>query len=241
MKKVLLATMLAASASSAFAQDITFAMEASYPPFETTNVQGDIVGFDVDIANAICKEIGATCHFKNLPFDALIPGLIRNRGGYQASISAIDITAARAKKVAFSDAYYDSSASFIALKDTKDLSQAKTVGVQNGTTFQQYIVAEKKDMEPKAYASIQQAILDLKNGRINALFGDTAVLSDALSKEPDLHFVGQKVTDKAYFGNGLGIAVNKSKKDLLEQLNKGIKLIKENGEYDKIYNKWMAN
>lgn len=241
MKKLLLATLMAASATTAFAQDITFAMEASYPPFETTNVKGEIVGFDVDIANAICKEIDATCHFKNLPFDALIPGLIRNRGGYQASISAIDITKARAKKVAFSEPYYDSSASFIGLNDVKDLKQVKTVGVQNGTTFQQYIVAQEKGMTPKAYASIQDAILDLRNGRIDALFGDTAVLSDALKKEQDLHFVGQKVTDKAYFGNGLGIAVNKSKKELLEQLNKGINAIKANGQYDEIYKKWMAN
>lgn len=60
------------------------------------------------------------------------------------------------------------------------------------------------------------------------------------NKNPELGFIGEKVTDKKYFNNGLGIAVNKSKIELVESLNKGIKAIKENGEYQKIYDKWMT-
>ena len=92
----------------------------------------------------------------------------------------------------------------------------------------------------KSYASLQDAILDLKNGRIDIIFGDTAVLSDMISKEPEIQFVGEKVTNKKYFGNGLGIAVNKSSKELLESLNKGLETVKANGEYQKIYDKWMT-
>ena len=156
-------------------------------------------------------------------------------------ISAMDITEARSKQVLFSNAYYDSSASFIALKGKADLSTAKNVGVQNGTTFQQYVVAEAKQYAPKAYNSIQDSILDLKNGRIDLIFGDTAVLADMLSKETDLTFVGEKVTNPKYFGNGLGIAINKGNKDLVDELNKGLATIKANGEYQKIYDKWMTN
>ena len=238
MKKLLLSAMLMGSAFVANAQEITFAMEPSYPPFETTNEKGEIIGFDVDVANAICKEIQATCHFKSQAFDALIPGLKSKR--FDASISAIDITDARAKQVAFSNAYYDSSASYVALKGKADLASAKTVGVQNGTTFQQYTAAESKQYNAKAYASLQDAILDLKNGRIDIIFGDTAVLADMISKEAEIQFVGDKVTDKKYFGNGLGIAVNKSSKELLESLNKGLEAVKANGEYPKIYDKWMT-
>ena len=153
----------------------------------------------------------------------------------------MDITEARSKQVLFSDAYYDSSASFIALKSKADLNTAKNVGVQNGTTFQQYVVAEAKQYAPKAYNSIQDSILDLKNGRIDLIFGDTAVLADMLSKETDLTFVGEKVTNPKYFGNGLGIAINKGNKDLVDELNKGLAIIKANGEYQKIYDKWMTN
>lgn len=240
MKKLLLATLLATSAFTN-AQTITFAMEPSYPPFESTNEKGEIIGFDVDIANAICKEIQATCQFKSQAFDALIPSLIKGRGGFDAAISAIDITEARLKQVAFSDAYYESSASFIAVKDKfSDLSQAKKVGVQNGTTYQQYIDAEAKQYAASSYASIQDAVLDLKNGRIDAIFGDTDVLRDILSHENKMTFVGEKVIDKRYFDNGLGIAVKKSNQALVDSLNKGLAAIKQNGEYQKIYDKWMT-
>lgn len=240
MKKLLLATLIAGSAV-ANAQDITFAMEPSYPPFEQTNEKGEIVGFDVDIAKAICQEIKATCHFKSQSFDSLIPSLIKGRGGFDAAMSAIDITEARAKQVAFSDAYYNSSASFITVKGKlSDLSQAKKVGVQNGTTYQQYTTAEAKQYSVSAYASLQDAILDLKNGRIDLIFGDTDVLRDMFTKNPELEFIGERVTDKRYFNNGLGIAVKKSDKALVESLNKGITLIKENGEYQKIYDKWLS-
>ena len=238
MKKTLLTTILLGASVAASAQELTFAMEPSYPPFETTNEKGEIIGFDVDVANAICKEIQATCKFKGEAFDALIPNLKAKR--FDASISAIDITDARAKQVLFSDAYYDSTASYVALKGKATLESAKNVGVQNGTTFQQYTVAETKQYTTKAYASLQSAILDLKSGRIDMIFGDTAVLADMISKEPEMQFVGEKVANKKYFGNGLGIAMHKSNKELAEQLNKGLAAIKANGEYQKVYNKWMT-
>ena len=238
MKKTLLTAILLGASVAASAQELTFAMEPSYPPFETTNEKGEIIGFDVDVANAICKEIQATCKFKGEAFDALIPNLKAKR--FDASISAIDITDARAKQVLFSDAYYDSTASYVTLKGKAILESAKNVGVQNGTTFQQYTVAETKQYTTKAYASLQSAILDLKSGRIDMIFGDTAVLADMISKEPEMQFVGEKVANKKYFGNGLGIAMHKSNKELAEQLNKGLTAIKANGEYQKIYDKWMT-
>ena len=238
MKKTLLTAILLGASVAASAQELTFAMEPSYPPFETTNEKGEIIGFDVDVTNAICKEIQATCKFKGEAFDALIPNLKAKR--FDASISAIDITDARAKQVLFSDAYYDSTASYVTLKGKATLESAKNVGVQNGTTFQQYTVAETKQYTTKAYASLQSAILDLKSGRIDMIFGDTAVLADMISKEPEMQFVGEKVANKKYFGNGLGIAMHKSNKELAEQLNKGLAAIKANGEYQKIYDKWMT-
>ncbi|MDY4479744.1 transporter substrate-binding domain-containing protein [[Pasteurella] aerogenes] len=239
MKKLLLATLLASSAMAVNAQDITFAMEPSYPPFEMTNTQGEIIGFDVDIANAICKEIKANCSFKAESFDALIPSLIKGRG-FDAAISAIDITEARAKQVAFSDSYYESSASFVGVKDKADLATAKNIGVQIGTTYEQYATKEATQYTSSSYQSLQDAIKDLKGGRIQLIFGDTDVLRDMINKNPELAFVGERVTDKRYFNNGLGIAVNKSNTALLDSLNKGLAAIKANGEYQKIYDKWMT-
>ncbi|NBI42000.1 transporter substrate-binding domain-containing protein [[Haemophilus] felis] len=240
MKKLVLAALLASSAF-ANAETLTFGTAPGYPPFEFTNEKGEIVGFDIDVANALCKELQVTCEFKGQAFDSLIPSLIKGRGGFDAVISGVDITEARAKQVDFTQAYYESSASFVAVKDKAiDLSKAKKLGVQNGTTHQQYVNAELKQYETSAYASLPDAVLDLINGRIDLIFGDTDVLRDMFSKNPQLGFVGEKVTDKRYFNNGFGIAVKKSNTELVERLNKGLAAIKQNGEYQKIYDKWMT-
>ncbi|WP_386690570.1 ABC transporter arginine-binding protein [Lonepinella sp. MS14434] len=236
MKKLLLTALLVGTALATQAKDISFAMEASYPPFEMTNEKGEIIGLDVDVANAICKEIQANCSFQSQAFDSLIQGLKQKR--FDAAISAIDITEARAKQVLFSDSYFASAATFIAKKGV-DFNSIKTVGVQNGTTFQSYIVKETK-YTPKPYASLQEAVLDIKNGRIDAIFGDMPVLLDMINHNDDLALSGEKVENQSYFGNGLGIAVNLKNKALVDQLNKGLAAVKASGEYQKIYDKWMT-
>lgn len=239
MKKLFLASAIALASISANAQDtITFAMEPSYAPFETTNEKGEIVGFDVDIAKALCEELKATCQFKAQSFDSLIAGLkFKN---FDAIISGMDITEARQKQVAFTNPYLDNSVSYVAVKGKHTPESAKNVGVQNGTTFQQYLNKNAKQYNLKPYASLQSAVLDLKNGRIDMVFGDTPVLAEWLKTEKELSFVGDKVVDQAFFGNGYGIAVNKSNTALLEKLNSALATIKTNGKYEQIYNTWMT-
>ena len=94
MKKVLIAALLASvSLSATAAQTIRFATEASYPPFESIDANNKIVGFDVDLANALCKEIDATCTFSNQAFDSLIPSLKFRR--IDAVMAGMDITPER--------------------------------------------------------------------------------------------------------------------------------------------------
>ncbi|OOF46732.1 lysine/arginine/ornithine ABC transporter substrate-binding protein [Rodentibacter trehalosifermentans] len=236
-KQLLLGLFIGAVSVTTNAEELTFGTEPSYPPFEVTTEKGELIGFDIDIAQAICQEIQATCHFKTQPFDALIPSLKAKR--FDAAMSAIDITPAREKQILFSDPYYDSSASYVALKGKGNLATAKNIGVQNGSTFQQYTVAETPQYSPKSYVNLQDAILDLQNGRIDIVLSDTALLADMMKKEPNIEFVGEKVTNEKYFGRGVGIALNKSNKVLQERINQGLKAIKENGEYQKIYDKWM--
>lgn len=239
MKKLFLASTIALASLSTSAQEtITFAMEPSYAPFEMTNEKGEVVGFDVDIAKALCEEIKATCQFKTQSFDSLIAGLkFKN---FDAIISGMDITEARQKQVSFTEPYLENSVSFMAVKGKFTPETAKNVGVQNGTTFQQYLTKNAKQYNLKPYATLQSAVLDLKNGRIDMVFGDTPVLAEWLKTEKELDFVGEKVVDKAFFGNGYGIAVNKSNTALLEKLNAALATIKTNGKYEQIYNTWMA-
>ncbi|MDD0823983.1 lysine/arginine/ornithine ABC transporter substrate-binding protein [Mannheimia sp. AT1] len=239
MKKLFLASAIAFATMSASAQEtITFAMEPSYAPFETTNEKGEVIGFDVDIANALCEELKAKCQFKAQSFDSLIAGLkFKN---FDAIISGMDITEARQKQVSFTKPYLENSVSFVAVKGKFTPETAKNVGVQNGTTFQQYLNKNAKQYNLKPYASLQSAVLDLKNGRIDMVFGDTPVLAEWLKTEQELDFVGEKVVDETFFGNGYGIAVNKSNTELLEKLNGALDAIKTNGKYEQIYNTWMS-
>ncbi|MCT4701338.1 arginine ABC transporter substrate-binding protein [Enterobacteriaceae bacterium H20N1] len=241
MKKVLLATLLAGlSLSATAAQTIRFATEASYPPFESMDANNKIVGFDVDLANALCKEIDATCTFSNQSFDSLIPSLKFRR--IDAVMAGMDITPEREKQVLFSKPYYDNSALFIGQQGkVADIAalKGKKVGVQNGTTHQKFIMDKHPEITTVPYDSYQNAKLDLQNGRIDAVFGDTAVVTEWLKAEPKLAAIGDKVTDKDYFGTGLGIAVRQGNTDLQAKFNTALEKVKQDGTYQTIYEKWF--
>ncbi|HEI8865617.1 arginine ABC transporter substrate-binding protein [Serratia sp. AKBS12] len=241
MKKLIIAAVLAGiSVSAAAAETIRFATEASYPPFEFVGADNKIQGFDVDLANAMCKEMQATCTFTNQAFDSLIPSLKFKR--FDAVMAGMDITPEREKQVLFTKPYYDNSALFIAQKgkvaDVASL-KGKKVGVQNGTTHQKFLTDKHPEITTVPYDSYQNAILDLKNGRVDAVFGDTAVVNEWLKQNDALAAVGDKVTDKGYFGTGLGIAVRQKNTDLQGKFNAALDKIKQDGTYEAIYKKWF--
>ncbi|MBK4724066.1 arginine ABC transporter substrate-binding protein [Pantoea agglomerans] len=241
MKKIVIAALLAGFSLSASAtQTLRFATEASYPPFEFVDSDNKIQGFDVDLANALCREIGAECTFTNQAFDSLIPSLKFRR--FDAVMAGMDITPEREKQVLFTKAYYDNSALFIIQKDkvsSVDALKGKRVGVQNGTTHQKYLSEKLPAINVVPYDSYQNAILDLKNGRIDAVFGDTAVVNEWLKQNPNLTPLGEKVTDKAYFGTGLGIAVRQGNTELQSKFDAALDKVKANGTYKTIYSKWF--
>ncbi|MRI33679.1 arginine ABC transporter substrate-binding protein [Endozoicomonas sp. OPT23] len=246
MKK-LIATLIAATsiASVQAGETIRFGMEATYPPFEFIGDNNQIEGFDVDLANAICQELKAECSFNNQPFDSLIPSLKFRR--FDAIISGMDITPARQKQVDFSQPYYENSAIFIAKKDTLDSIdqlKGKSVGVQNGSTHQQYVIdkLEANGVTVRPYDSVQNAFLDMTSGRVNAVFADTAVANEWMTEkgEGQYQHVGAEIKNPEYFGIGYGIAVRKGN-ELKGKIDVALNTLKNNGTYQKIQNKYFAN
>lgn len=224
MKKLMVCALLAGmSATATAAETIRFASSATYPPFESMDSNNQIVGFDMDLAKALCKQMQATCTFTNQAFDSLIPALKFKR--YDAVISGMDITPERQKQVTFTQPYYANSAIIIADKGKyKTFADMKglRVGMENGTTHQKYLQDKHPEIKTVAYDSYQNAILDLKSGRLDGVFGDTAVVNEWLKNNPNLAAVGDHVTDAQYFGTGLGIAVRPENTALLAQLNKAL-------------------
>ncbi len=241
MKKMIVAAILAGITASAGAADtIRFATEASYAPFEFVDANNKIQGFDIDLANALCKQMQAQCTFTNQAFDSLIPSLKFRR--FDAVISGMDITPERLQQVSFSQPYYENSAIFVAQKgkftDIASL-KSKRVGMQNGSTHQKFLLDKHPEITAVPYDSYQNAILDLKNGRLDAVFGDTAVVNEWLKKDADLATVGTKITDKAYFGTGLGIAMRLNNTALVEKFNTALDSVRKDGTYQTIYQKWF--
>jgi len=246
MKKLIITIFIANFNFIVFAaKPIHFATEASYPPFEFIGTNNKIQGFDIELVQAMYKKMGIPCDFTNQAFDSLIPSLKFHR--FDAIISGIDITTERLKQVNFSKSYYKNSALFITRKVLKQKNiitnisslRSKRVGIQNGTTHQQFLQDKHPEIAIVPYDSYQNAILDLKNNRLDAVFGDAAVVNEWLKNNNTLVVVGDKITDAYYFSNGLGIAVHRNNTELLNKLNASLVQVKQDGTYQILYNKWF--
>ena len=111
--------------------------------------------------------------------------------------------------------------------------------MENGTTHQKYLLEKHPDVIAMAYDSYQNAILDLKNGRLNGVFGDSAVVNQWLKANDDLSAVGEHITDTEYFSTGLGIAVRKGNATLLKEMNDALAALKADGTWQQINQKWF--
>ena len=124
---------------------LRIATEGAYPPFNAIDKDGNLVGFDVDIANALCDHMHASCTIEAQAWDGIIPGLLDRK--YDAIVASMSITEKRREQVNFTDKYYSTSARFVAKKEAKiEISDAglagKRVGVQRATVYEAYLRAK---------------------------------------------------------------------------------------------------
>lgn len=211
--------------------------DTTFAPFEFSE-NGKYVGFDVDLINALAKEAGYTVDFRSMSFDGLIPAL--QTGQIDAAISAMSIKPDRAKVVNFTDPYYASGLSIVVqakndtVKSFNDL-KGKKIAVQSGTTGAD--MAKTITSNVTYFTNTDQALMDLKNGAVDAVINDDPVNRYFIEKQgnKDVKIVGQKLTSENY-----GIAVPKSKPQVLKDLNAALQKIKANGTYASIYKKWLG-
>ncbi len=225
---------------------IRIGVEGAYPPFSSVTADGQLVGFDIDIANALCEEIGAECEMIQQDWDGIIPALLAKK--YDAIIASMSITEERKQKVAFTNKYYNTPAKFVRMKDSgieinPESMKDKVVGVQRATTHDNFITAEFGDaVEIKRYATQDEAYLDAVAGRVDLLLADSVAMEDGFlstDQGADFEFVGPDYSDPQYFGEGAGIAIRKEDTDLVEKFNAAIAAIRENGKYAEINAKYF--
>ncbi|MEM7193716.1 MAG: ABC transporter substrate-binding protein [Pseudomonadota bacterium] len=253
MKK-LFTTVLAAALSGLVAtanagdwKEVRIGVEGAYPPFSAITESGQLVGFDIDIAIALCNEMGVECSLVPQDWDGIIPALLAKK--YDAILASMSITEERKKKVAFTGKYYNSKAFFAAPKGanislTKEGLAGKTVGVQRATTHDNFITAEFGDaVTVKRYGTQDEAYLDAVAGRVDLLLADGIAMDEgfvATEQGAGWELIGEGYSDPAYFGEGAGIAIRKEDTDLVEMFNNAIQAIRANGVYKKINDKYFA-
>jgi polar amino acid transport system substrate-binding protein len=217
----------------------TVATDATWPPFEYVDEQGNIVGFDIDLMNAIAEEAGIEIKYENVGFDALLAGMAQ--GTYDMAISSITIKPERAENMLFSDPYYLAGQMIVVQKSNTTIADktgltGKKLGAQLGTTGE----SEAQSIAGatvKSYNQIGLAIQDLLNGQIDAVICDTPIAEGYVNKNINsLKIVGNALTEENY-----GIALSKDNTDLLTKINKALKTVKDQGIIDQLIEKWLAS
>lgn len=247
LKIFCLSLLLALSSTGGAAKSwkkIRIGVEGAYPPFSETKPDGSVVGFDIDIAKALCKELRAKCRMVTQDWDGMIPALISRK--YDAIIASMSITKERKKKVSFTNKYYSSPARFVKAKHSKikilnSKMKGLKVGVQQETIMDRFLSDNWGDIvKVRRYGTQEDANNDLAVGRLDLIFSELAPATEFIdSRKGRFEFVGPSYSDPEWFGEGIGIAVRKKDKSLKRKLNKAIKRIRKKGIYDKIQKKYF--
>ena len=215
---------------------------AEFPPFEYIDENGEIAGFDVAVMKAIGEEMGYDVEFTNMEFKSLTASL--KTGGLDAVAAGMTITEDRKQSVDFSDGYYEATQCIVVSKDSpvtamKDL-EGKKIAVQEGTTGDLMVTpgtddSVLTDSTVKRFKKGSDAIIELKNGGVDAVVIDKAPAERCVSlNEDSLKCVQDSEASEVY-----GIAVQKGNTKLLNDINEGLKKIKENGTFDQIFEEYI--
>jgi polar amino acid transport system substrate-binding protein len=219
--------------------------EGAYPPFNNLTADGKLEGFDIDIANALCAEMKVTCEFVTQDWDGIIPAL--EAGKFDAIIASMSITDERKQKVDFTHKYYQTPGAVVTAKtsDIKGVSKedlaGKTIGVATATTHLNYAEKTYTDSTLKAYPTSVEFLLDMANGRLDAVSDDISVLEGWLATADGAccKLIGAITPVPEIHGEGAGIAVRKGETDLANKFNAAIDAIRANGKYKEINDKYF--
>ncbi|CAL9664754.1 Glutamine-binding periplasmic protein [Actinosynnema sp. ALI-1.44] len=212
----------------------------SYKPFQYS--EGDkTVGFDVDLVDLVAKELGVTQEIFDTPFENITSGTVFATNECDLAAAGMTITDERKQAIDFSDPYFDASQALLVKKDSpiKDLPdlKGKRLGVQQDTTGEEYA---NKNAAAHGYTVVEFEDLPLmetavRTGAVDAAINDNGVLYDYVKEFPDTAVTKEFATGEAY-----GIGMKKGNTALQAKVNEVLKKAKENGEYDRIYEKWFG-
>jgi len=217
-------------------------LDDSFPPMGFKNDKGEIVGFDIDMANEAAKRMGVKAVFKPVQWDGVLLSL--NNKDIDVIWNGLTITDERKKQIDFSKVYLQNKQIIVVKNDStiatkKDLS-GKKVGLQLGSSSEKALTDDKATAgtikEVKKYSDNTEALMDLSQGRIDAVVVDEVVGRYYISKKPGVY----KTLDEDFGKEDYGVGIRQSDKTFKEELNKTLDAMKADGTSDKISQKWFG-
>ncbi|OCW57922.1 ABC transporter substrate-binding protein [Hoeflea olei] len=233
------------TAAQAEIKKVIIGTEGAYPPFNNLESDGSLVGFDIDIANALCAEMKVECEFVTQDWDGIIPALVA--GKFDAIIASMSITDERKEKVDFTNKYYNTPPAVAVPKDstlteaTDEALAGKLIGAQSSTTHSNYAEEKFPSAELKLYPTPDEYKLDIASGRVDAVIDDVIVITEWLKTDDGAccKLLATLKNDPVINGEGAGIAIRKGETELRDMFNTAIAAIRENGTYKTINDKYF--
>jgi polar amino acid transport system substrate-binding protein len=215
---------------------LTVCTNPPYAPFEEV-VDGQLVGLDMDLTSEVAKDLGYQIEFTQPQFEAIESAAVLDAGSCDIGASALTITDERTAKMDFSKPYYETTLGLLVQEDSgiSDLADltGKPVGVQQGTTGEDWATERSELTDIVQFEGLGDQVTALKSGQVAGIFNDEPTLTP-YAKD------GFKVVGDFDTGEQFGLAVKKGNAQLLEQVNKTLDRLREDGGYDKLIDKWFS-
>jgi polar amino acid transport system substrate-binding protein len=216
---------------------LTVGSDIPYPPFEQGKAP-HYTGFDIELLEAIAGKIGRTAEFQDTSFDTIFINLAQ--GKFEVVASAATITPEREKTVDFTNPYYLSEQAILVDEggeiDSVEGLKGATIGVQKGTTGEEFVEEKGEAGEVRLYPTGPDAVNALKAGTVDAVVMDIPVAENAVNSSDGLEVSAAIPTEEEY-----GFVVAEGEEELLEELNEGLAEVEEDGTYATIYEKWFKH
>jgi len=213
------------------------AAEATYEPMEYLDENGEMVGFDMDLARGIANSLGVAVEFVNTPWDDIFTNL--NAKQYDMIVSSVTILPERLKDMSFSDPYFNAGQTMIVTKTNTSIKSpqdlvGKKVGLQKGTTSEPVVITYAGEDAIVDYNDYGPAPQDLRDGKIDVIVIDYPAGLGIIGSNEDLKMVGDPFTQEFY-----GVAIRKEDTALISFVNKTIRTMKQDGSLKTIEDKWF--
>ncbi len=248
------------------ADKIRIGTEGAYPPWNSKNEAGKLIGFEVELAYTLCRYIGQQCVIVEQDWDGMIPALIMRK--FDAIMAGMSITAERQKAISFSQGYADEKASLAVMKGSSleglktpkvldlnkkggstsktlktlaDALSGKTVCVQTGTIHQNFLDSgDVGKVNLRTYKTQDEVNLDLASGRCDVALAAISSFTDYAEKSGKAVIVVGPEFRGSHFGNGVGVGIRKDDTELLKKFNAAINKARKNGDISRIATKWFG-